>query len=143
MEFMPSFSSYGVPGFAKTLDRAADFFYYVESVAKGESVGEFEHLVLLAVVRLGKDAYGMRVRREINECTGRDVSIGAVYATLDRLAAKGLVSSKLAEATPERGGRAKRWFQLTGAGVQALNRTRRDLASMLEGLPFPLPEAPR
>jgi DNA-binding PadR family transcriptional regulator len=110
---------------------------------KGESLGEFEHLVLLAVVRLGKDAYGMQVRREIHDCTGRDVSIGAVYATLERLAAKGLVRSQLGEATPERGGRAKRSFRVTGAGIQALNRTRNDLASMFEGLPFPLPGASR
>jgi DNA-binding PadR family transcriptional regulator len=110
---------------------------------KGGGLGEFEHLVLLAVVRLGKDAYGMRVRREITSCTGRDVSIGTVYATLDRLAAKGLVSSQLGAATPERGGRAKRSFRVTSVGVQAMNRTRRELASMLAGLPFPLPEASR
>jgi len=112
-------------------------------MAKGDTLGEFEHLVLLAVVRLGHEAYGMLVRREIASCTGREVSIGAVYATLERLAVKGLVSSALGEATPERGGRAKRLFQVTGAGVEALNRTRADLASMLEGLPFPLPEASR
>ncbi|HEV3200286.1 MAG TPA: helix-turn-helix transcriptional regulator, partial [Bryobacteraceae bacterium] len=62
-------------------------------MAKGDSLGEFEHLVLLAVLRLGADAYGMRVRSEIAGRTGRDVTIGAVYATLDRLADKGLVSS--------------------------------------------------
>jgi DNA-binding PadR family transcriptional regulator len=108
---------------------------------KGESLGEFEHLVLLAVVRLGDDAYGMQVRREINTCTGRDVSIGAVYATLDRLATKGLVNSETGDATPERGGRPKRSFHLTAAGVEALNRARRELANMLDGLSFPLPEA--
>jgi PadR family transcriptional regulator, regulatory protein PadR len=109
-------------------------------MAKGDALGEFEHLVLLAVVRLGKEAYGMLVRREIESCTGRDVTIGAVYSTLERLAAKGLVSSRLGEATAERGGRAKRLFRITGAGTQALNRTRRDLTSMFEGLPFPLPK---
>ena len=110
-------------------------------MAKGESLGEFEHLVMLAVLRLGADAYGMRVRREIAERTGRDVSIGAVYATLDRLAEKGLVVSTLSDPTPERGGRAKRSFQLTGAGADAVNRARQDLASMQEGLVFPEPGA--
>jgi PadR family transcriptional regulator, regulatory protein PadR len=109
-------------------------------MAKGNSVGEFEHLVLLAVVRLRDQAYGMKVRREIQSCTGRDASIGAVYATLERLSAKGLVSSVLGEPSPERGGRPKRSFQVTPAGIAALNRTQSDLRGMLEGLPFPLPE---
>jgi PadR family transcriptional regulator PadR len=107
-------------------------------MAKGGSVGEFEHLVLLAVVRLRDQAYGMKVRREIQACTGRDVSIGAVYATLERLSAKGLVSSTLGESSPERGGRPKRSFRVTTAGIAALNRTQNDLLGMLEGLPFPL-----
>jgi DNA-binding PadR family transcriptional regulator len=110
---------------------------------KGDSLGEFEHLVLLAILRLGTDAYGMRVRREIDERTGRDVSIGAVYATLDRLADKGLVTSHLSDPTPERGGRAKRSFRLTGAGANALNRARQDLANMQEGLLFPHPRGAR
>jgi PadR family transcriptional regulator, regulatory protein PadR len=112
-------------------------------MAKGESLGEFEHIVLLAVLRLGADAYGMRVRREIDERTGREVSIGAVYATLERLEEKGLVTSSLNGPTPERGGRAKRTFRLTGEGAAALNRARLDLASMQEGLVFPHPEGAR
>jgi len=114
-----------------------NFLYYVETVAKGEFLGEFEHVVLLAVLRLPDVAYGMSVRREIADRTGRDVSVGAVYATLDRLAAKGLVTSALLDPTPERGGRAKRSFRLTGPGVDAANRTRRQLENMLEGLEFP------
>ncbi len=106
-------------------------------MAKGDSLGEFEHLVMLAVLRLGNDAYGMRVRQEIDSRTGRDVSIGAVYATLERLEEKGLVASSMSEPTPERGGRAKRSFQLTGEGVAAVNRARQELASMTEGLAFP------
>ncbi|HYW42453.1 MAG TPA: helix-turn-helix transcriptional regulator [Bryobacteraceae bacterium] len=105
---------------------------------KGGSLGEFEHLVLLAVLRLREQAYGMRVRREIAARTGRDVTIGAVYSTLERLETKGLVSATMSDATPERGGRAKRSFQLTGAGVESVNRTRHDLASMLDGLVFPV-----
>ncbi len=112
-------------------------------MSKGDSLGEFEHLVLLAVLRLGTDAYGMRVRREIDTRTGRDVSIGAVYATLERMQEKGLVTSTLNDPTPERGGRAKRSFHLTGAGVEALNRARQDLTNMQEGLVFPHPREAR
>ena len=107
-------------------------------MAKGESLGEFEHLILLAILRLAADAYGMRVRREIAERTGRDVSIGAVYATLDRLEEKGLLAGALSDPTPERGGRAKKSFHLTGAGIEAVNRSRQELNSMLDGLVFPL-----
>lgn len=107
-------------------------------MSKGELLGEFEHLTLLAVLRLDNDAYGMRVRQEIAQRTGRDVSIGAVYATLDRLAAKGLIVSSVGEATPERGGRAKRCFRLTRAGADSVNRARREMESMIEGLRFPL-----
>lgn len=112
-------------------------------MAKGESLGEFEYLILLAVLRLRADAYGMRVRREIAERTGRDVTIGAVYATLDRLESKGLIGGALSEPTAERGGRAKKSFHLTGAGIGAVNRSRADLNSMLDGLVFPLPGAPQ
>jgi len=110
---------------------------------KGDTLGEFEYLVLLAIVRLRSDAYGMRVRREIGDRTGRDTSIGAVYATLDRLETKGLISGALSAPTPERGGRAKRSFEISRAGLEALNRTRRDIASMLDGLVFPLQGAVR
>jgi DNA-binding PadR family transcriptional regulator len=107
-------------------------------VAKGDSLGEFEYLVLLAVLRLGKDAYGMRVRREIADRTERDTTIGAVYATLDRLEEKNLVAGEMSDPTPERGGRGKRSFRLTGAGIAAVNRAQRESESMLEGLAFPL-----
>lgn len=110
---------------------------------KGDSLGEFEHLILLAILRLDADAYGMRVRREIAERTGRDVTIGAVYSTLDRLEEKGLLTGALSDPTPERGGRAKKSFRLTGAGVEAVNRSRQELNSMLDGLVFPLPGGSR
>jgi len=97
-------------------------------------LGEFEHLIVLAVLRLGDDAYGVTVRREIESRTRRDVSIGAVYATLDRLEDKGLIKSQLGDPTPERGGRSKRFFEVTAKGVAALSRTRRALESMTEGL---------
>ena len=102
---------------------------------KGEFLGEFEQLVLLALVRLGDGAYGMAVRRELAARAGRDVSIGAVYATLDRLEEKGLARSRLGEATDARGGRAKKCFTITGAGARALERSQHAVRRMLDGLP--------
>lgn len=93
-------------------------------------LGEFEQLILLAVARLGDDGYGMTIRREIESRTGRSVSIGAVYTTLDRLERKGLVASRVGEPTPERGGRARRHFALLAPGARALHDTRRILAAM-------------
>ncbi len=104
-------------------------------MSKGEFLGEFEQFVLLALVRLGDEAYGMAVRREIEARAERPVSIGAVYATLDRLEAKGLVRSRLGEATDERGGRAKKCFTMTAAGERALDSSQRALRRMLTGLP--------
>ena len=101
---------------------------------RGEFLGSLEQIVMLAVVRLGSDAYGMTVRREIEERTGREISIGAVYATLERLEAKGYVSSFTGEATAERGGRAKRCYGLTKPAVQALKGSRRTLLSLWAGL---------
>ena len=100
-------------------------------------LGEFEHIVMLALVRLAEGAYGVPVRQEIERRTGREVSIGAVYATLDRLEKKGLAESFRGEPTPERGGRSKRFFRVTAEGVKAVSRTHRALASMTEGLAIP------
>ena len=86
-------------------------------------LGHFEEIVLLATMKLGEGAYGAKIRQTVEESTGRTVSIGAVYATLDRLERKGFTSSRQGEATPERGGRAKRYFRVEGAGVKALNDT--------------------
>jgi PadR family transcriptional regulator, regulatory protein PadR len=97
-------------------------------------LGEFEHVVLLAVLRLDQQAYGVTVRREIEACTKREVSIGAVYATLDRLERKGYVQSRAGDPTPERGGRSKRFFRITALGVSAVNRTQRALRSLSQGL---------
>ncbi|HBY62361.1 MAG TPA: PadR family transcriptional regulator [Solibacterales bacterium] len=103
-------------------------------MAKGDFLGEFEQLVLMAVLRLGGDAYGMTVRREIEVRAGREVTVGAVYATLDRLESKGYVHSKEGEATAERGGRAKRLFEVTGAGQAALETAVAALQRMSKGL---------
>lgn len=97
-------------------------------------LGEFEHVVLLAVLRLDELAYGVTIRREIEARTKREVSIGAIYATLDRLEAKGYVRSRAGDPTPERGGRSKRFFRITAQGVSAVNRTHRALRSLTEGL---------
>ena len=99
-------------------------------------IGEFEQLVLLAVMRLGDQAYGVTVRQEIAARTRRDVSIGAIYATLDRLEAKGFVASHVGEPTAQRGGRAKRHFRITGHGVDIVTRTLEDLRNMTDGLPL-------
>lgn len=102
---------------------------------RGEYLGEFEQLVLIALIRLDKEAYGVRVQREISERTGRDVTFGAVYATLDRLVAKGHVESWLADPTPVRGGRSKRYFRMTAAGVEALRESQQALTNMWTGVP--------
>jgi PadR family transcriptional regulator, regulatory protein PadR len=116
------------------LDGIKDFFYIVWIMSDRDYLGEFEHIVVLALLRLGDRAYGVTVRQEINLRIDRDVSIGAIYATLDRLEAKGYVKSHLGDPTPERGGRSKRFFHVTAKGITAVNRTHRALRSMTEGL---------
>ena len=100
---------------------------------KGDYLGEFEQIILLAVLRLEKDAYGMEVRREIESRTGRDASIGAVYATLDRLETKGLVRSQELAAEGDRS-RPRRLYQVTANGARSLERTQVAVASMWEGV---------
>jgi DNA-binding PadR family transcriptional regulator len=99
-----------------------------------EPLGSLEHIVLLAVMRLGEAAYGITVRREIESATGRDLSIGAVYATLVRLESKGFVKSYAGEPTAERGGRAKRYFRVTADGKGALRNTHEIIQKMSAGL---------
>lgn len=106
-----------------------------------ESVGEFEHLVLLAILRLGDHAYGASVYEELAEHTDRGVLRPAVYNALRRLEAKGLITSELGEPTPERGGRAKRFFRLERPGVTVLQESRRTLLSMWDGVAAVLDEA--
>ncbi|MBS1964999.1 MAG: PadR family transcriptional regulator [Chloroflexi bacterium SZAS-1] len=89
------------------------------------SLGEFEELVLLAIQQLYNNAYGMTIRQRVEDASERMISIGAIYTTLERLEIKGFVSSRQGEATPERGGRAKRYFTVEGAGVQALTEAQR------------------
>jgi len=97
-------------------------------------LGELEQLVLIAVVRLAGDAYGMRIRREIEARTGRDVAIGAVYSALDRMERKGFVTSQVGEPTPTPGGRARRIFEIEEEGRAALEASLQNLSSLLDGL---------
>lgn len=96
-------------------------------------IGEFEQLVLFALARLGDAAYGVAIRHEIEAETGRRVSSGAVYTTLDRLRARGLIASRWGEPTAERGGRRKRFYRLEPEGHRALNRTYEALQRMSSG----------
>lgn len=104
-------------------------------MAVRSQLGEFELIVLLALLRLGDDAYGVPIARVIEEGTRREVAIGSVYAALERLEQKGLVSSSLGEPTPERGGRAKRYFRVTKAGLQQVRKARKALVALWQGLP--------
>jgi len=97
-------------------------------------LGEFEQLVLIALVRLGSDAYGATVRREIESRAGREVSISAVYTTLERMEQKGLVRSWIGEPTAQRGGRRRRHFEMLPLGARALKTAYRAFAGMTAGV---------
>jgi DNA-binding PadR family transcriptional regulator len=99
-----------------------------------QAIGDFEQLILFALVRLGPDAYGVSIRREIETRTGRVVSAGALYTALDRLEARGFVTSRLGEPTPERGGKRKRLYALQPAGERALARVFESVRQMSAGL---------
>jgi DNA-binding PadR family transcriptional regulator len=103
-------------------------------VAGREHLGEFEQIVLLAVLRLGDDAYGVPIRREIEERTGRSLTVGALYRTFDRLEEKAYVTSWFSDPIPERGGRSKRYFKVEPLGMRALRESREALTAMWEGL---------
>lgn len=103
-------------------------------MAKGEYLGEFEHIVLLTILRLGDGAYGAMIRAEIERVTGRSRVIGAVHATLERLERKGLVSSWTGEPTAARGGKAKRHFKIEADGLSALKNARKALERLHAGV---------
>jgi len=98
-------------------------------------LGEFELMVVLALIRLGDDAYGVPIAREIEQRSGREVALGSVYAALERLEEKGLVTSTLGDPTAERGGRAKRYFHVTAQGLRDVRETQRALTNLWRGLP--------
>ena len=98
------------------------------------SLGEFEQLLLYAVLRLGEEAYGARIRQEIETRTGKAPAVGAIYTGLERLQARGLISSSVGEATPVRGGRRKKYYRLEPAGAAALHQSWQNVTGMAEGL---------
>lgn len=101
---------------------------------KDDRLGRFEHFLLLAVARLGDDAYGMTIRRELAEHTGREIAVGAIYTALARLERRGLVQSWLGEPTQERGGRAKRHYRVLASGRRALTRAEAALSGLSQDL---------
>jgi DNA-binding PadR family transcriptional regulator len=98
------------------------------------NLGELEQLILLAILRLSDDAYGVTIRAELSQRAGRAVAPGALYTALERLETKGLVTSHMGDPTPQRGGRAKRYVRVSAVGLQALKRARRAYDRMLDGL---------
>src|SRR5437868_9618032 len=120
----------------KLLTATAHLLHNVKQMPKGEYLGEFEQLVLAALLVLGENAYGMTIHERVEEFTAgvRSVSLGSVYTTLDRLEQKGYVRSWFGGATEERGGRSKRYFQIQAAGELALKRALRVAGNMLTGL---------
>ena len=98
------------------------------------ALGELEQTILLAVLRLGDEAYGVSIRREIALCTRRDVAPGALYTTLDRLEQKAIVEARNGDPTPERGGRAKRFYKLTREGHALLVEAQRSFKNLMDGL---------
>ncbi len=99
-----------------------------------DSLGGFQQLVMLAVLRLGDRAYGALIQRELEETAGRGVSISTVYVTMERLERKGLIDSWLTDPTPVRGGKSKRFYKLSRTGLRALRESRDELDRMWEGL---------
>ena len=103
-------------------------------------LGEFEQMVLLSIVQLGDEAYGVKIREEIEARTGRDVARGALYTTLDRIETKGLVTSVTGDSTAERGGRPRRYFAVSPAGMDALRASRKALLNLWTGIEEALSE---
>jgi DNA-binding PadR family transcriptional regulator len=106
----------------------------VSRVVPDTSLGEFEQLVLLALLRLQDNAYGATIHMEVQKRTRRPISISAVYTTLDRLAEKGLVEPHIGDPTPRRGGRRKKFFRLLPEGAEALSHSYRVFRQMTRGL---------
>jgi PadR family transcriptional regulator, regulatory protein PadR len=104
-------------------------------MGKREYLGEFELTVMLALLRVDEDAYGVPIAREIEVSSGREAGVASVYAALERLERKGFVTSRMGEPTPERGGRAKRFFRATPLGLQQVRNTRKTLVRLWQGIP--------
>jgi PadR family transcriptional regulator, regulatory protein PadR len=119
---------------AKPIDRD-DFFAIIEQMSGRGYLGELELMLLLAVIHLGDEAYGVPISRELEKHRGKSVSLGSVYAALERLEGKGLVASSMGDPTPERGGKAKRYFQITREGLRQVQDTRRVLTGLWRTIP--------
>jgi PadR family transcriptional regulator, regulatory protein PadR len=120
----------GLRDFSRTRSTRIDrphFFSTIEVMADRSYLGEFELMLLLVVIHLGDEAYGVPISHELEKYRGREVSVGSVYAALERLESKGLVVSSLGDPTPERGGKAKRYFRITKQGLRQVRETRRIL----------------
>ena len=98
------------------------------------NLGEFEQLILLAILRLGDDAYGVTIRAELADRAGRAIAPGALYTALERLETKGMITSRMGDPTPQRGGRAKRYVRVTAAGKRAITRAVQSYERLLDGL---------
>ena len=101
------------------------------------NLGEFEQLILLAILRLRDGAYGVTIRAELADRAGRTVAPGALYTALERLETKGLITSRMSDPTPQRGGRAKRHVTVTASGMEALTRAVQAYERLLDGLNLP------
>lgn len=106
------------------------FFAILEEIPRKSYLGEFELMILLTLIRLGDDAYGVPISKELRNATRREVALGSVYAALDRLEKKGFVVSTVGDPTPTRGGRAKRYFRVTKAGLHEAQATRKALVNL-------------
>jgi DNA-binding PadR family transcriptional regulator len=104
-------------------------------MATAPTLSNFELMVMLAIIRIGDNAYGVSISKEIEETTGSEVLLGSVYDALTRLEEKGLISSSMGEATPERGGRAKKHFRTTSRGMRLVRDTQKSLVKLWTGLP--------
>src|SRR5262249_51730572 len=112
-----------------------NLFCIIEEMAKQGNLGDFELMVMLALMRLGDDAYGVPISRVIEQESGREVALGSVYAALERLESRGQVSSHLGKPTAERGGRAKRYFRITPSGLRKVRETQQALIKLWRNLP--------
>src|SRR6187401_712877 len=108
-----------------------------------DTLGAFEQAVLLALVQLGDGAYGRAIFKQVQERLQREIAAGAVHATLERLERKGLVLSRLGSGTDIRGGRARRYYRVSAAGIRALNDAREAVESLWRGIAWPLPKSQR
>jgi len=111
---------------------------YAYIVGMADLLGTFEQAVLLSILRLGEDAYGRAILRQVQVLLGRNVAAGAIYTTLDRLEQRGVVASKLAPGTAIRGGRARRYYVVAAAGKRVLADAQKTLAKMWQGVKLPV-----